>query len=656
MLELDGAQGWQLGRTADGYALRLDGTPRFDLTEVYRLIRRDRLSAIWADPETGELRLGLGCACHAQPFAFRPDILVIDLHDGPPPDGSAFENPVTGVVLPLQAKGVAQRPKARPARPMDLPQLEDPALTGLRDALLEQLSRGVARGVVDMATELPTAGPLRPLAQMRVGAEPGFDAAPADREEGHLTGDGSRCMSDAQLDVSGWGSDQPVAAQMAAGTAGLLGEFFAPDEAGIGRALRQLLYLGFGAEALHLLRHFGSGLPDRAILDSMARIMDDGQAQDGAFAGMAPCDTAAALWATLAAPQGVPQANTAAVLRSFSALPLHLRRHLGPGLAERFLARGETGVARAIRDAILRAGPDSDPAVQLMNAELDMAQGQTATAEQALADLAAESGPGHADAMIAWVEQLVATGRPVDPSTVTTLAALSQEHRGGTREPALQRAHILALAAAGDFDSAFALRDQSPGAEAGLWTILAESGPDSALLAHGIRPAGELLPDVTDATRTRIAERLIRLGLGAAALHWLQPETTAGDGHRLLAAEAELARRDARAALRHLAGLPGEAAESLRAKAALQLGDAAMAATAYEQLDDRPGQLSAAKLAEDWAQLAADSPPPWQSAAVLATEPLPTADGALARANALIAESSAARTTLTGLLAATPNP
>jgi hypothetical protein len=291
-----------------------------------------------------------------------------------------------------------------------------------------------------------------------------------------------------------------------------------------------------------------------------------------------------------------------------------------------------------------------------MGAELDLAQGETAKAERALEELAAEPGPGHADAMIAWVAQLLATGQPVEPATVTSLAALVQERRGDPLEPALQRAHMLALASAGDFDAAFAKREFVPDAEEDLWALLAERGPDSALLTHAVRPAAAEMPPATVATRERLAARLTRLGLGSAALQWLEPGPSSAVGARLLAAEAELVRRDARAALRHLAGLPGDAAERLRAQASLQLGDASMAVTAFERLDDGPGQIAAARLAQDWARIAADSPQPWQSAAVLATAPLPAADGPLARASALIAESAAARDALTGLLAATPSP
>jgi len=83
VLDYGSPQDWQVGRTLDGYALRLTGpTPTYDLTGVYDLIGRGRLAAVWVDPATQALRIGIGCACHAQPFEFRPGIVVIDLKDG----------------------------------------------------------------------------------------------------------------------------------------------------------------------------------------------------------------------------------------------------------------------------------------------------------------------------------------------------------------------------------------------------------------------------------------------------------------------------------------------------------------------------------------------------------------------------------------------
>ena len=93
---------WQLGRTADGYALRVAGQkPSYDLTAVYKLIGKDRIAALWVDPANGDLHIGVGCGCFAMPFAFRPSIVVVDIKNGKPPKGSSFEVDLPGASAKL---------------------------------------------------------------------------------------------------------------------------------------------------------------------------------------------------------------------------------------------------------------------------------------------------------------------------------------------------------------------------------------------------------------------------------------------------------------------------------------------------------------------------------------------------------------------------
>ncbi|MCA3443180.1 MAG: hypothetical protein INF52_07355 [Rhodobacter sp.] len=120
VVDLPARADWQLGRTPGGYELRLEGgAVPYDLTKVFRVITKDRLSSVWADPETGNLQIGVACACHAVPFAFRPDIIVIDLRDGPPEAGSPFELGLDGRSQPALTAQVVPplRPRPAPDRP-----------------------------------------------------------------------------------------------------------------------------------------------------------------------------------------------------------------------------------------------------------------------------------------------------------------------------------------------------------------------------------------------------------------------------------------------------------------------------------------------------------------------------------------------------------
>ena len=235
---------------------------------------------------------------------------------------------------------------------------------------------------------------------------------------------------------------------------GLTLEFDKPDPDAVTRAVRFQLFLGFGAEARVLIRAFPDDLPDKAIWNSMARILDAEPDPTPAFAGMQDCDTTAALWAMLADTAALPHDDVgkSAVLRSFSALPPHLRRLLGPKLVDRFLAAEDMSTATALRDAVLRAPGDSSPEVTLMQAAMSRAAGKPAQAEAQLEPLASGSGPASADALVALIEQRVTLGQSVDFAQVQVLEELLKERKGGVQAAKVQHALVLARAASGDFD------------------------------------------------------------------------------------------------------------------------------------------------------------------------------------------------------------
>jgi hypothetical protein len=704
VLDLSQPTPWQFGRTPDGYELRLDREDiRFDLRQVFAMIPRTRLAAIWADPESGDLQLGIGCACHAMPFEFRDDILVIDIKDGPPPPGSSFELALSGSAMPELAGRVPPRPRARPAAAMPndadwarlfrdaqvpvvaLPPAE---MQQMREDLLEQLSRSASQGLVDMALPLdrPTEGnpedqgdrPQGPSIQDHVSSSfgPGIAVLSARDPEPDLTPQGDICIEDTRLDMVTWADDRPFTEQLAETRAAALGEFDRPDPGMVERQTRLLLYFGFGAEARETLQAFAVQPPDAALWETMGFIVDgDAVAPDNPFAGQADCDTNAALWAVLSRPdlKLSDRPRTAAVLRAFSALPLGLRRQLGPGLAERFLSIDDVASARSVRDAILRAPGDPGDAAQLAEARIDLHDGRPDEAVARIEEVAADSGPMLPQALIDLVQAQLAQGAPVDPETVAALSALVQEQGDGPLGPELRRAEGLALASGGDFASAFAISATGdPGFDAELWPLLAMVGPDSALLAQAVLPR-DAVPATDAATATTIAGRLIDLGFPDAGLAWLPP---VGDdaGRRLLAARAELARRDARAALRILAGATGAEAEILRAQAQVQLGDPVGASSAFAAAGDDAAAERALWQGQDWAAVASlEADPVLSAAAALALpdpEPLvtiPTAEGTLAppiveppttlaRGRALIEDSVAARAAVQAMLDAMPGP
>lgn len=688
VIELPGKAGWRMGRTEQGYAFAVEGPeqPEFDLTGIWQRIDRTRLAAAAQDPASGRLDLQLGCVCHIFPFEYQPGVVVLDIRPGAAPAGSVFEaefappspppGPIAAMDISVAGRGgydwLADGPQSKPEA--DLAALPLPLETGpvslrpLRDALLEELALGAAEGVVDMslpgrtaptATAPESAEPL-PWAALRIGEAPGI--AVLDPE---AVADASRpmatCTPDALVDLAAWGEGKPALALLAEARTGLFGEFDAPDPDAVLRSVRQLLYLGFGAEALQQAAFLtdGTAEDELAVYRSVARIIDLGSDPGTPFAAMLDCEGAAALWAALARdrlPFG-PGVNRDAILRAFQALPPHLRRYLGPALAEKFLALADADAARMIRQAIARA-PDADGAtVALMDASAKLQGGDTAGAVLDAEDAVSLAG-GDAASLVTLVEASFQELRPVDPGVAVALQALQGETRGTDTGRSVERALVLALALSGQTSAAFGEAAATGPTLGDLWRVAAERASDDDFLRHAVLPEGSASPDTAPEVRVGIAQRLLKLGFPEAALTWIGPAGTGDDDQRRrLAAEAELLRGDARRAVSLLEALSGPKADALRAEALLRLGDLPAAKAALVAAGDPETASRLALWDTDWSEPAPDAPAPWQQAAVQAAPAaIPDAGGLLTRSAALAAQGGDARAAIETLLAAVPSP
>lgn len=692
VVEADGSGDWRFGRSDDGYELALGpSVSGYDVTEAFQKIPRDRITALWRDPDSGRLRFSLACACHAVAFEFRPGIVVIDIRSGPPPDGSAFEAALdkppagtetgtgTGTGSVRVADSPAQSPVAAPVagydwiaiardKPVVDPQLPLPtgeiSLDPLRDALLAQISRGAAEGVVEVADGAPAPKEGEssvddvPWSRISVGEMPGLKAG-ADRDlSGSLTAAGQSCIPDKDLDLASWSLPGPIPAQIGLGRSGMLTEFDAPVPQAILRAARFHIYLGFGAEARQYLGLLGLDEADEAaLLGAMAGIVDEEPVTGSPFDGQESCDTAAALWAALAGRDQplLPGTNGAAVARSFSALPPHLRRYLGPPLVDAFLAAGDDSTARIIRDATLRLPAEGSPEVALMEARYHLAEGQEAEAGEIAAGVMAEGGGSGPEATVVMVEAAFRGTRQLDPKVPLALDAFLKDAKGTAQEPRLLRARVLAAAMTSDYATAFAFLDRTPETFADLWSLAAEAASDDLFLDQAARQAVKH-PPLAGTTARKLAERLLALGFPDLALQWLGPvDTDAEEDLRLFAAKARLSLRDAPAALALLTGIESSEAARLRADATLQLGDARAAAEVLIEAGATDEGQRVLSWTQDWPLVGAEGAEDWRGAAALVEQPADApAAGPIARGTALAEESAAARAKIEALLQSLP--
>ena len=648
VIEYPGPVDWKVGRTADGYELRLPpGGPQYDLSGVFDLIGKDRLASIWSDPETGALQLGIACACFAIPFEFRPGTVVIDIRNGTPPKGSSFETPLEGGTAPDLAEKPAARPVGRPRTAgveltydwtdtlkdvpdgsgqtgstlgLDLSATEVVRLDlePLRRSLIEQLSRGATSGVVDMAKPSAPTGPPEddgnPSVEVRVGEAPNLVIRQKGEAAAPLGAAGLECIEDGRLEVAAWAGPEPFAPQFGPALTGLTGEFDRPDPEAVKRAAQFYLSMGFGAEARAILRAFPTAQEDAALWQSMSRILDGEPDPNPVFQGMAACDTAAALWAILADPSvlSVGQVEKAAILRAFSALPIHLRQDLGPTLVDRFLAMKDFATATALRDAVLRGTSDPGPGIELMEAAIEKASGASVASTERLEDLATQSGPNTPDALAALIIQRAELGQDVSFEQVTAMEVYAKEREGSEDHDRFHLALTLAYGASGDFDRAFAQLPDTPEGAPLLWKMLAFSGKDSALLDHAVLAKGEPLPQAARTSATLFAQRMMTLGLAEQAADWL---ALANDVPPLLAARVALGLGDAARALDLVGEDATPPADEIRIKAWHLLGDDPAIAALYADRDDQALSWRAVSRMRDWERLASDGPAEWKAAA-----------------------------------------
>ena len=679
VIELPSAAAWTVGRTPEGYAFAVEGpgVTGYDLATVWERIARTRIAALDGD-SGGALRLSLGCDCHVFPFEYQPGVVVLDIKPGPAPEGSVFEadfeaptsgpDPLTDDRTTSTYDWIAGLPEKK-EKPRELPlplATGDVSLQPIRDALLEQIARGAADGVVDIGRSLPaeaanaTAPEVLPWSSIHIGEQPGIlVTGPSDRSDDLLPAE--TCAPDDLLDVATWGEGASPLDLLARSRADLYGEFDAPEENAIIESVQALLYLGFGAEAAQHAGLSDLGPEDEtlALYRSMARLVDGQTDPETPFSSMLDCDGSAALWAALARdrlPPG-PGVNSDAILRGFLGLPPHLRGHLGSALAEKFLALGDEDAARVIRDAMDRAPNVDRGAVALLDAESDLHNGDAEAARDHALEAVALDG-NEAEALIALVETHVRQLDPISPEVPDALLALRGEFGDTDLAESLDRAIALSLGLSGQTKAAFAHPGAVGETAEELWRIVQARATDDDFLLHAVLPEDSGAPDLAPELALDIARRLLGLGFPDAALAWLG-ETLPTDppDRRLVAAEAQLDRGDAQAVMALLAEEPGPEAAGLRASALVQLGDFSAAAAALSATGQTDAALRAGLWQEDWSNLDPTAPEPWQAAARMAEPSEADADqGLLGRGEDAVAASAASRTTIEALLSAVAQP
>ena len=669
-----------------------------DVSSVFDRINTERISEVTPLPNGDGVSIELACRCSADSFLHQDDMLVIDIRDA------------IGVVEPLEGD-LAETEQARNASTVDLdhevlselrlgpdpgigPRLEQSMLVprfranGQSQALAvqnvplssqegdfermlaEQLARAATDGLLDPAISIslvPDKGvvseePPLPVSENRTVT---IDAKIASRtsndRETRVRIGGDVCIPASVLDLASWGDDDTLRKGIPELRGKLFGEFDRLDDEIAVTLAKAYVYLGFGAEARALLDLLPEP-PDPGLF-ALAGIVDGEIDRVGVFAGQSNCEGHAALWALLGSATLPKEAevNSNAVLRSFEALPLHLRTSLGPRLAIRLAEEGAPDAARSLLGRLSRALGKSDEQMAFSAAQVDKLGGAVGTARQELKRIADGTGSNAANAVADSIEIAVREGERIDPKMGDLAAAYATELRGTDQGSRLWLAQVRALAASGRYDDAFrVLRTDTDHP----LDLREQAASDALLIVEDAASETDFLKQVVAGTETfdgivrpeaalAIARRLLDLKLPDPAERWLSfgGVDPASREARLLRARVHLARSEPEQAEIAIVGLQGEDALRLRARARELMGDYQYATSAYASLGEEQQSEEAAWLAGAWPLLDGRNDPIGRTAAVVETSvPDPGDAPSLSMAEALAGASSEARDTLRKLL------
>ena len=543
VMEFSRPTAWTLDKMADGYLLSLGRQDiSFDFSRVFHLIPRTRLSNISVDLASGAVLLKSDCECEAEAFEIKPGRLVIDLKDKPelpvaesPEQSVADEiSPTAPISLPAYL-GRSAVPFLTAVPGGGLPEAPapgsatDPAAgPDMQALLLKALARAAAQGLVHVSTapDAETVGAAIPgpssgddAHDTAIRIETSIDRDNRLAQQMPETATVKPCLADRLFAFFQTSGASPAPKLIADARGALIGEFDRVQPEALGRFVRTYLYLGFGAEARNAMQAFDARLPNADLLADLANIMDGRSAGSSTLRGQQGCDGSAALWSVLAQP-GLPpgpEINQAAVTAAFSALPAHLRRHLGPGLADRFIDAGEIEVATQIRNAIDRAGADDDPGLALLESQLELGKGDVSAAEAALDNVIASNDSHSSEALLQVMQARIDMGQPPRAEDIANAEALVFEHRGSGLGADLARVAILGHALNGDYSAAFSLLLRHPVASqvqlnSEFALALSEHAPDADFLRFATAlvntPGFSLLEDSAKA----VFERFVDLG------------------------------------------------------------------------------------------------------------------------------------------------
>lgn len=343
--------GWQATRRSDGYLIDIDPAPTaLDTSEVFGFIPRTRIREVGL--RDGRVWIGSDCDCHLSAFQPRPDVVAVDIRDGPDPAGDPEpERPkpqagAESAFLPLRFDADATNAWKVPALigfvpPAPSTPVIDP------DAIVTAVARAASGGLLN-----PSDHGLR-LEGNGIETRTALESAAIERDR---LAQAAICQALSRLD------DLPSIAPAEAWD-----QIEADRDGASDARLRGMAYLslGFGAEAAVAFTEGDMSADTSTLLARVARVVDDpGRPTSGVLQSARSCGGVPGLIALLASgdENAIPEDAGRTAVGTLSRLPAPLRAHVGPYVEARLASAGFPDLARSARFAHERARDGGDAA------------------------------------------------------------------------------------------------------------------------------------------------------------------------------------------------------------------------------------------------------------------------------------------------------
>ncbi len=631
---------WSLDSETPQHQLTISPeTARFDLSRLFERIPRTRLVAAQTQP--GLLNLTIGCDCETLAWEERPGLIVIDLRDKDADDPAMLPVPAAGPSIastPQQtahAAGLAladahTRAQNNTTTAQTIaPQASQTDLTrSLGMPIAQALSQGLLEpAVTTSAASLPSllmndSGlPINLPENMQV-------ATVIDRQNPEAPPTEATpevCQATRALGFLLSTSMEPFDVEFGRLTRALYGEFDQPNPEARRDLIELYLQSGFGAEARALIENESGTFPGRDLLLGISDVLEHRSSNSRMRLGQfITCDGPASLLAALAGAQLPDIARQSAeIALVFTEFPATLRTILGADLATILIDADAVDAARVVAGSTLRSPWTDARALDLVDALLDRARGNT---PDAVARLQHAQGVDPASVQ-ARLSLALEEGDLVDGDALADAEALASTERSNAIGTDLMASVIRLYTRAQAYSNAFSTLDrlQAWGPEHGetarersvlrneLWLSVAENADELTMMRSILGRDDWEGASLDLETRQVLARRLLDLGLGGPVLELLHG--TSDDVSADLLGRAFVTQDQPERAIEAIDGLSTPEAQRTRAEALSAMGLNASAAQQFEAIDANREARRAAILAQDWNQFQRLSDPERDAAA-----------------------------------------